>query len=54
MNSFIFGGVIGFGVGGAIIWFFKLQIQKLVIDANTLSAKLHAQANAISTAVKKS
>jgi hypothetical protein len=39
---------LGFGCGGALIWFFKAQIQKLVIGANALSAKLHAQADALS------
>jgi len=44
---------IGVGSGGALIWFGKLQIQKLVMDANKLSAKLHAQADAVATVVKK-
>jgi len=38
---------LGFGAGGALIWFFKDQIQKLVIGANALSAKLHAKADAL-------
>jgi hypothetical protein len=41
----------GFGAGGAVIWFFKTQIQKMVLGANALSAKLHAQANALSPQV---
>lgn len=50
---FSLGFWVGFGAGGALIWFFKLQIQKLVMDANALSAKLHAQADAIAATVKK-
>lgn len=38
---------LGFGCGGAVIWFFKPTIQKWVIGANALSAKLHAQADAL-------
>lgn len=41
-------GVIGFGVGGAFIWFTKDWIQKLVIGANELSRKLHAKADELS------
>ena len=44
---------LGFAAGGAVIWFFKMQIQKLVIGANALSAKLHAQADALTAAAKK-
>lgn len=47
MTTWIISGVLGFIGGGAVIWFFKTKIQSLVIDANTLSAKLHAQADAI-------
>jgi hypothetical protein len=43
----ILAGVI-FTAGGALIWFFKPKIQELVIGANKLSAKLHAQADALS------
>lgn len=45
--------VVSFGAGGALIWFGKEQIQKMVIGANALSAKLHAKADAIATASKK-
>lgn len=38
---------IGFLCGGAFIWFAKTKIQSLVMDANALSAKLHAQADQI-------
>jgi hypothetical protein len=44
---------ISFGSGGALIWFFKTKIESLVIDANKLSAKLHAQADALTAAAKK-
>jgi hypothetical protein len=44
---------VSFTAGGALIWFFKDPIQKLVIGANALSAKLHAKADAIVATVKK-
>ena len=47
MTTWIISGVLGFATGGAFIWFFKERVQGLVIDANTLSAKLHAKADAI-------
>jgi hypothetical protein len=47
MTEWMISGVLGFAAGGALIWFFKTKIQGLVIDANKLSAKLHAQADAI-------
>jgi phage terminase large subunit len=53
MKEFSVAYALGFGVGGAFIWFCKDWIQKLVIGANALSAKLHAQADALATAVKK-
>jgi hypothetical protein len=49
----ILGNVGSFMAGGALIWFFKTQIQGLVIDANTLSRNLHAKADAIASASKK-
>lgn len=48
MTNWIISGVLGFVGGGAFIWFFKVKIQHLVLDANTLSAKLHAQADKLS------
>lgn len=54
MSNWIISGTIGFLVGGAFIWFFKDQIQKLVIGANALSKKLHDKADAISQAAKSS
>lgn len=47
MTAWMISGVLGFTAGGAFIWFFKERVQSLVIDANTLSAKLHAKADAI-------
>ena len=44
--------IVSFTAGGALIWFGKDKIQSIVIGANALSAKLHAKANAISTAAK--
>lgn len=44
---------LGFVAGCAAIWFGKDAIQKLVIGANALSAKLHAKADAIAASVKK-
>ncbi|UQD69198.1 hypothetical protein JEY40_24595 [Bradyrhizobium japonicum] len=46
-------GIGGFLAGGALIWFGRERIQALVIDANTLSRKLHAKADAIAAASKK-
>ena len=41
-------GDIGiFVAGGACVWFFKSTIQRMVIGANALSAKLHAEADAL-------
>lgn len=47
MSTWIISGCLGFAAGGAFIWFFKERVQALVIDANTLSAKLHAKADAL-------
>jgi hypothetical protein len=44
-----FAGIAGFLAGGALIWFGKERIQALVIDANTLSRKLHEKADAIAS-----
>ena len=49
----LIGDVGIFVAGGAFVWFFKSMIQRMVIGANALSAKLHAEANALTTAVKK-
>lgn len=51
MKTLITLGDVGFfAAGGALIWFCKDWIQKMVIGANALSAKLHAKANAIAKA----
>lgn len=47
MSNWITSGTLGFITGGAFIWFFKIKIQSLVISGNKLSAKLHAQADAL-------
>jgi len=47
MATWIVSGILGFVTGGAVVWFFKTRIEGLVIDANKLSAKLHAQADAV-------
>lgn len=52
MTAWIISGVLGFASGAAVVWFGKERIQSLVIDANTLSAKLHAKADAISKAAR--
>ena len=51
MTEWIIASSLSFVAGGALIWFGKLKIQGLVIDANTLSAKLRAQADKIRAAV---
>jgi hypothetical protein len=53
MTMTIFSFAVGFGAGGALIWFSKDKIQALVIGANALSARLHAQADAIAASAKK-
>ena len=47
MTEWIISGILGFAAGGAVVWFCKDKIESLVIDANTLSAKLHARADAL-------
>ena len=47
MGTWLISGSLGFVAGGAFIWFLKTKIEGLVIDANKLSAKLHAQADAV-------
>lgn len=49
----ILGDVCCFVAGAAFIWFFKTQVQGLVVDANTLSRELHAKADQIAAAAKK-
>jgi hypothetical protein len=45
---------LGFVAGGALIWFCKTQLQALVVDANALSARLHAEADAVAALIRKS
>ena len=45
------GDTLVFAAGFALCWFGKPTIQKLVIGASALSAKLHAQADAIAPKV---
>jgi len=47
MTTWFISGTIGFVTGGAFIWFFREKIQGLVIDANTLAAKLRAKADTL-------
>jgi hypothetical protein len=42
-----FAGIAGFIAGGALIWFGRNTIEKMVIGANALSRKLHAKADEI-------
>lgn len=52
MTEWMISGVLGFVTGGAFIWFAKERIQRMVIGANALSAKLHAKADAIRRAAE--
>jgi hypothetical protein len=42
--------VLIFVAGGTFMWFAKTSIQKIVLGANALSAKLHADATALEAA----
>jgi hypothetical protein len=42
-----------FLAGGALIWFGRNTVEKMVIGANALSRKLHDKADAISQASRK-
>lgn len=53
MTEWVISGALGFGVGGAFIWFCKDWVQKMVLGANALSAKLHAKADQIAAAAKR-
>ena len=44
---------LGFVAGGALIWFCKTRLQAVVIDANALAAKLHAEAEAVAARIRK-
>ena len=43
----LLGDIAIFAAGGAFVWFCKSFIQRTVIGANALSAKLHAEADAL-------
>jgi len=43
----LLGDVAIFAAGGAFVWFSKATIQRMVIGAYALSAKLHAEADAL-------
>ncbi len=43
----LIGDIVLFAAGGAFVWFLKSLIQRAVIGANALSAKLHAEADAL-------
>ena len=53
MTEWMISGALGFAGGGAFVWFFKDVVQKAVLGANALSAKLHAKADAITAAARK-
>ena len=44
---------LGCVAGGALIWFCKTRILALVVDANTLAAKLHAEAESVAAVFRK-
>jgi hypothetical protein len=49
----ILGNIGSFLAGGALIWFGRTTIEKMVIGANALSRKLHAKADEIAAAAKR-
>jgi hypothetical protein len=49
----ILGNIGCFLAGGALIWFCRDSIEKMVIGANALSRKLHDKADAIAQASRK-
>ncbi len=53
MAEFVLVLAAGFVAGSALVWVCKTRIQALVIDANRLSAQLHAEADAIAATIKK-
>ena len=44
---------VSFVAGGALVWFYKTNLQSLVLGVNAVSAKLHAEADALVATVKK-
>jgi len=53
MLEFTIAFTLGLVAGATLIWFCKTRIQALVVDANTLAAKLHAEADAVASIVRK-
>lgn len=53
MIEFMLSAPVCFAAGFAVCWFFKPTVQKWVLGVNALSAKLHAQADALTAAAKK-
>lgn len=47
MTEWIIASSMGFVAGGVAIWFGKTWIMGMVLTANELSAKLHAEADKI-------
>jgi len=47
MTEWMIASTLGFIAGGALIWFGKDTIMKMVIGANALSKKLHDKADAL-------
>ena len=53
MIEFITAFTVGVAAGAMLIWFCKTRIQAMVVDANVLAARLHAEADAIAALVRK-
>jgi hypothetical protein len=53
MIEFITAFTLGVAAGATLIWFCKIRIQAIVIDANVLATRLHAKADAVATLVRK-
>lgn len=53
MWTWIISGTIGCIFGGAVVWVGKEKMQSLWTDANTISARLRAKADAIAQAARK-
>ena len=51
MTEWIIASSLGFVSGGAAIWFGKDWVLKMVMGANALSAKLHAEADKIKASI---
>ena len=53
MIEFCFGFVLGAGAGGTSIWLCRTRLQTWLIDANTLAARLRAEAEAVAALARK-